>query len=98
MEGSASHAAYAHLRKEFGLQTGIASLPTAYLEQAIQILTERQRLSFAFKGIVIDAGRKFFRQVLRSGKPLDDAEFNALFDAELQRMMENHRDSLKLLN
>lgn len=98
MEGSASHAAYARLRKEFGLEKGIASLPTIYKDQAVQILSEMNRLAFAFKGIVIEAEGKFFRQCFRSGKPLDDAEFNTLFDAELQQMIENHRDALKLLN
>lgn len=34
MEGSASHAAYARLRKEFGLEKGISSLPTFYLDAA----------------------------------------------------------------
>lgn len=98
MEGSASHAAYARLRKEFGLEKGISSLPTLYLDQAIEILSEMNRLAFAFKGIVIEAEAKFFRQVMRSGKTMGEAEFDAFFDAELQQMIENHRDSLKLLN
>ncbi|MBK1719217.1 Bro-N domain-containing protein [Thiocystis violacea] len=98
MEGSASHAAYAHLRKQFGLEKGIASLPTAYLEQAVQILLELQRLSFAFKGLVIEAENQFIRQVLRSGKPLDDEAFNAFFDAELAKLMADHRQSLQRLN
>jgi len=98
MEGSASHAAYARLRKEFGLEKGIGSLPTLYLDQAIEILSEMNRLAFAFKGIVIEAEAKFFRQVMRAGKTMGEAEFDAFFDAELQQMLENHRDSLKLLN
>lgn len=98
MEGSASHAAYARLRKEFGLEKGIGSLPTLYLDQAIEILSEMNRLAFAFKGIVIEAEAKFFRQVMRSGKTMGEAEFDAFFDAELRQMIENHRDSLKLLN
>ena len=96
MDGAASHAAYGHLRKEFGLDNGIASLPSIYRDQAIEILAELQRISFAFKGIVIEAERKFFREVLRSGKALDEDAFNTLFDAELQQMIESHR--LKLLN
>lgn len=98
MEGSASHAAYARLRKEFGLEKGIGSLPTLYLDQAIEILSEMNRLAFAFKGIVIEAEAKFFRQIMRAGKTMSEAEFDAFFDAELQQMTENHRDSLKLLN
>ena len=98
MEGSASHAAYARLRKEFGLEKGISSLPTLYLDQAIEILSEMNRLAFAFKGIVIEAEAKFFRQVMRSGKTMGEAEFDAFFASELQQMIDNHRDSLKLLN
>ncbi|MCF7995277.1 MAG: hypothetical protein K9L88_10605 [Chromatiaceae bacterium] len=98
MQDSASWAAYARLRKEFGLEKGIANLPTMYLEQAVQILTEMNRLAFAFKGIVIETEKKFFRDILRSGKKLNEDEFNALFDGELKQMVENHRDSLKLLN
>jgi prophage antirepressor-like protein len=98
MEGQASHAAYAHLRKRFGLEHSVSDLPAIYFDQAVQILTELERLSFQFKGIVIQAEREFFRQVLRSGKALDEDEFNALFDAELQQMMERHNDALKLLN
>jgi prophage antirepressor-like protein len=98
MDGSAAHATYAHLRKEFGLENGIASLPAIYLGQANQILAELNRIAFAFKGIVIEAERKFFRQVLRSGKGLNEDEFNAFFDAELQQMIQSHREELKLLN
>ena len=98
MEGSASHAAYARLRKEFGLEKGVSSLPTLYLDQAIEILSEMNRLAFAFKGIVIEAEAKFFRQIMRAGKTMSEAEFDAFFDSELQQMIENHRDSLKLLN
>lgn len=98
MTGSASWAAYARLRKEFGLEKGISSLPTMYLDQAVEILMEMNRLAFAFKGIVIETEKKFFRDILRSGKKLDEDEFNALFDAELQQLTDNHRDSLKLLN
>jgi prophage antirepressor-like protein len=98
MEGQAGHAAYAHLRKRFGLEHSVSNLPAIYFDQAVQILTELERLSFQFKGIVIEAERKFFRQVLRSGKALDEDAFNALFDAELQQVMESHNDALKLLN
>jgi hypothetical protein len=98
MEGQAGHAAYAHLRKRFGLEHSVSDLPAIYFDQVVQILTELERLSFQFKGIVIQAERKFFRQVLRSGKALDEDEFNALFDAELQQVMESHNDALKLLN
>lgn len=98
MEGSASHAAYARLRKEFGLEKGISSLPTLYLDQAIEILSEMNRLAFAFKGIVIEAEAKFFRQIMRAGKTMSEAEFDAFFASELQQMMENHRDSLMRLN
>ena len=75
----------------------IANLPTLYYDQAVQVLTELEKLCFGFKGIVLDMEHKFFRQVIRGSKPFDQAAFETEFEEELAKLLESHQRSLKLL-
>ncbi len=98
MDGQAAHAAYANVRKSFGLEKGVSNLPTIYYDQAIQILTELERLSFTFKGIVIEQEQAFFRHMMRGCKPFDRAAAEEAFAAEMAKLFDDHAKMLKLLN
>lgn len=97
LDASASHAAYAQLRKTFGLKNSIANLPTLYYDQAVQVLTELEKLCFGFKGIVLDMERKFFRQVIRGNNSFDQAAIEAEFEEEIAKLLAGRQRALKLL-
>lgn len=96
-KGSASHAAYGALRKQFGLERGVTHMPSLYFDQAVQILTEIERLSFALKGIVLDVERRFCRDVIRGGQAFNEQEWLDVFEAELAQLIDDRRQALKLL-
>lgn len=94
---AARQAAYAHLRRQFGLEKGIATLLIHQADDALAVAAEIERIGWAFKGIVIDAERQLYRHILRNCHPFVVEEWQKAFEEEVAKLTNDRQSQLDLL-
>lgn len=91
---AASHAAYASLRKAFNVEDSIKNLPASQFNNALALITDMGKLAFAFRSAVMEAEKRFLREVIRNGNGFDSRRLEAELYAEVAKLAANRQQTL----
>ena len=96
-EGMASHAIFTGIRRLYGLEHSIKNLPASRFHDVLDLLAEVERVSRAFRGVVLSTEKRFFHRVLRPMLPFDEREWQRQMDGELAQIEDRHDHTLRLI-